>query len=112
MAPASDTEAVAALKRPEMAMRHRPYKWGFRCHLKLTKELAGSSPSVREFASNSYVTFNGIDALHDEWTAARGKHPGKLPIVAGKSTIPVPGKSASTTSPCSRSSAGWIRRRT
>jgi hypothetical protein len=93
MAPASNAEAVATLERPDVvgADGKPVYKWGFRLNLKLTKELAGSSPSVREFASNSYVTFNGVDALHDEWAAEKDKHPGKLPVVVGKSTIPVPG---------------------
>jgi hypothetical protein len=93
MAPAANPTAVAALKRPDVvgADGKPVFKWGFRLNVKLSKELAGSSPSVREFASNSYVTFNGIDALHDEWAGDRDKHPGKLPVVAGKSTIAVPG---------------------
>jgi hypothetical protein len=93
MVPASDAEAVAALKRPDVVGPDgKPvFKWGFRLNLKLSKELAGNSPSVREFASNSYVTFNGVDALHDEWSGEKDKHPGKLPVIAGKSTIAVPG---------------------
>jgi hypothetical protein len=93
MAPASDSEAVAALKRPDAVNGDgKPlFRWGFRLHVKLTKELAGSPPSIREFSSNSYVTFGGIDALHDEWAAERSNHPGQLPVVVGKSTIPVPG---------------------
>jgi hypothetical protein len=92
MAPAANAKAVAALQRPEGSNEARPYKWGFRLHLKLTKELAGSSASIREFASNSYVTFNGINALHDEWLSEKDKHWGQLPVVVGKSTVPIPGK--------------------
>jgi hypothetical protein len=93
MALASDTKALEALKRPEAFDKDgKPlFKWGCRFYLKLTKELAGSSASVREFASNSYVTFNGVSALHDDWGTERHKHPGKLPVVAGKAPIPVPG---------------------
>jgi hypothetical protein len=93
MVPASDTEAIKALVRPDvLGSDGKPvFKWGFLLHLKVTKELAGSSPSVREFASNSYVTFNGVDALHDEWLSERDKHPGKLPVVVGKAPIPVAG---------------------
>jgi hypothetical protein len=93
MAPASDAAAVEALERPNVvgADGKPAFKWGFRLNLKLTKELAGNSPSVREFASNSYVTFNGVDALHDEWSNERDKNPGKFPVVAGKTTIAIPG---------------------
>ena len=93
MALATNEEALKALKRPEVFDKDgKPlFKWGFRLHIKLTKQLAGNSPSVREFASNSYVTFNGISALHEEWDAERSKHSGKLPIVTGKTTVPVPG---------------------
>jgi hypothetical protein len=93
MAPASDEDALKALKRPDVTGsdgKHL-FKWGFRLNLKITKELAGTSPSIREFGSNSYVTFNGIDSLYDEWSGEKDKHPGKLPVVAGKSTIAVPG---------------------
>jgi hypothetical protein len=109
MAPASDAEAVAALKRPEIfGSDGKPvFKWGFRLNLKLTKKLAGNSPSVREFSSNSYMTFNGIDALHDEWSSERGKHPGKLPVVAGKSTIPVPGSYGKNYQPVF-AIVGWV----
>ena len=93
MAPASDEEALKALKRPEVFDKDgKPlFKWGFRLHMKLTKQLAGNSPSVREFASNACMTFNGIETLHEEWSAEQDKHPGKLPIVVGKTTIKVPG---------------------
>jgi hypothetical protein len=109
MALASDDKAVAALERPDIRGNDgkHVFKWGFRLNLKLTKELAGSSPSVREFASNSYVTFNGVDALHDEWNAEKDKHPGKLPVVVGKSTIAVPGNFGKNYQPV-LSIVGWV----
>jgi hypothetical protein len=92
MAPASDEKALQDLKRPEVFDKDgKPlFKWRFRLHMKLTKELAGKSASVREFASNAWMTFNGIDALHEEWSAEKARHPGKLPVVVGKATIQVP----------------------
>ena len=109
MAPASDAEAIAALKRPDVVGNDgKPvFKWGFKLNVKLTKELAGNSPSVREFSSNSYVTFNGIDALHDEWADERDKRPGKFPVVAGKAPIPVPGSFGKNYQPVF-TIVGWI----
>ena len=109
MVPASDARAVAALARPDaVGVDGKPmFKWGFRLNLKLTRELAGQSSSVREFASNSYVTFNGIDALHDEWSSEKDKHPGKLPVVTGKSTIPVPGSFGKNYQPVF-AIVGWV----
>jgi hypothetical protein len=109
MALAADADAVAALQRPDVkgADGKHVFKWGFRLNLKLTKELAGNSPSVREFASNSYVTFNGIDALHDEWSAEKDRHFGKLPVVAGKSPIAVSGAFGKNFQPAF-AIVGWI----
>src|SRR5919106_1272247 len=106
MAPATNEQAVKALQRPE-GSEARPYKWGFRLNLKLTKELANGAPDIREFASNSYVTLNGIDQLHDDWMAEKNNHPGKLPVVTGKSMTTIPGKFGRLYQPVFMI-AGWI----
>ena len=69
--------------------------------------MCGSSASVREFGSNSYVTFGGIDALHTDWSGERDKHPGKFPVVAGKSPIPVPGQFGKNFQPVF-AIVGWV----
>lgn len=107
--PALDHERAAALKRPELLGKDgKPaFKWGYRCCIKLTKELAKSSPSVREFSSNSYLAFNGFDAVTDDWLAERTRHPGQLPVVVGKMAIEVGGGHGKNYQPV-YAIAGWV----
>jgi hypothetical protein len=107
--PALEHERAMALKRPDLLGKDgKPaYKWGYRCTLKLTKELASNSPSVREYASNSYLAFNGFDALVDDWLAERSKHPGKLPVVVGKRAIEVGGGHGKNFQPV-YAIVGWV----
>jgi len=51
--------------------------------LKLAKECGGD---VREFSSNAMVVIAGFNALHDAYLAGVTSNPGKLPVVALKST--------------------------
>jgi len=99
--PALDQERAAALERPAtLGKDGKPaYKWGYRGNIKLTKELAGNSPSVREYSSNSYLAFNGMDDLMEDWLAQRVEHLGKLPVVVGKRAVEVSGGSGKNYQP-------------
>jgi hypothetical protein len=57
------------------------YKRGFKMMIKLGDKLAGGKPSVREFASNSFVMTTAIDGLLRAWYE-QFRQEGKLPVVA------------------------------
>lgn len=62
------------------------FKQTFRMKVKLSTKLGGD---VRELASQAKVVISAIDALHSQFEAEKGAHPGQLPIVSLLSTIPV-----------------------
>jgi hypothetical protein len=55
------------------------HREGFRCLCKMDASLGGE---VREFMSTSISAWNAMSALHDDYLAEAGKHPGQLPDVA------------------------------
>jgi hypothetical protein len=75
------------------------YRKGFRVHVKLGDKLAAGKASVREFASNSYVTKLGFDKLFDAWEAERGANIDKVPVVSCKGYEEVEGQFGSNFSP-------------
>jgi hypothetical protein len=75
------------------------YKKGFRCSVKIPDKLAAGKASVREFASNSFVTTRAFDKLFDEWFLHREANAGKLPVVACKTYEEIPGKHGSNFAP-------------
>jgi hypothetical protein len=86
------------------------YREGFRLMLKLSKEAGGD---VREFCSVAKVVIRALDELHDAYTAGAKTNPGKLPIVALKSTKPVvsgSGQQKSTNYQPVFEITGWVAR--
>jgi hypothetical protein len=75
------------------------YRKGFRVNVKLSDKLAAGKASVREFASNSYVTKLGFDKLFDAWDADRGANVGKVPVVACKTYEEIEGQYGSNFAP-------------
>lgn len=65
---------------PRPSENHRE---GFRVMMKLAKEAGGD---VREFCSVAKVVLKGFDDLHDAYLRGSETNPGKLPVVALKST--------------------------
>jgi hypothetical protein len=59
---------------------------GFRIAIKLSKDCGGD---VREFASTARACLRGIDAIHTQYEAEKAAHPGQLPVVILKDTVPV-----------------------
>jgi hypothetical protein len=57
------------------------FRNGFRAFVKLPDQLTGKSASVREWASNSGATCDGLNALYDRWEVEKDQHPGKVPVV-------------------------------
>lgn len=62
---------------------------GVRFMLKLAKDTAGDGAAIREIAGTSASFRMGVDELHNAYEAGKAANPGKLPIVALKSTLPV-----------------------
>lgn len=62
---------------------------GVRFMMKLAKDCAGDAAAIRELAGTSAAFRMGIDELHDAYTVEKAANPGKLPIVALKSTLPI-----------------------
>jgi hypothetical protein len=75
------------------------YRKGFRVQVKIPDKVAAGKPSVREFASNSFVTKRAFDALFDQWFAGRAANPDKLPVVQVKNYEEVAGKHGSNFAP-------------
>jgi hypothetical protein len=59
---------------------------GFRIAIKLSKDCGGD---VREFASTARACLRGLDAIHTQYEAEKAAHPGQLPVVILKDTVPV-----------------------
>jgi len=78
-----------ALVKIGEALPARPndqYKNGIRFMLKLAKECGGD---VREIAGTAKVFLAGIEAVYIEYQANKAANPGKLPVVALKTTVPI-----------------------
>ena len=85
------------------------YRKGFRVQVKLGDKLAAGKASVRESASNSFVTKKGFDALFDAWDAERAANAGKVPVVACKGYEEIEGQFGSNFSPIFQISR-WVDR--
>jgi hypothetical protein len=82
----------------ERDSRGRPaWRRGFRCRVKLSDKLAGSGPTLREWASCALATIRGFDQLHDQWLA--GKQTGKVPVVSCNEFEEEPGQFGSNYRP-------------
>jgi hypothetical protein len=55
------------------------FRRGFVMQVKVSDQMAGNKPKVREFASGSLATVRSIDRLHSDWFA--GRQDGKVPVV-------------------------------
>jgi hypothetical protein len=75
------------------------YRKGFRATVKVSDKVAGGKPSVREFASNSFVTKRAFDGLFDQWFAQRADHPDQLPVVQVKNYEEIAGKHGANFAP-------------
>jgi hypothetical protein len=62
------------------------HKQAFRVMVKLGKTCGGDR---REFSSQAKAVIAAIDAVYTEWSKARDAHPGKLPVVVLKGTVPI-----------------------
>jgi hypothetical protein len=73
------------------------HKNGVRIMLKLSKECGGEKP-IRELASVAKAFLSGVEELYIAYSAAKGDNPGKLPVVALKTTTPIKSGSGEKTS--------------
>lgn len=80
---------MVALGDPYPQKPSNNHAQGVRFMMKLAKDTAGDGAAIREIAGTSAVFRMGIDELHDAYTAQAPANPGKLPIVALKTTLPV-----------------------
>jgi hypothetical protein len=72
---------------PDKDEKGKPlYVNGFKVTVKVSDQIAGTSASVREWASNSGATCSGLNKLYDGWRAEKDKHPDKLPVCKMTST--------------------------
>ena len=71
------------------------FKRGFELDVFSEKNLLG----VREFASTAGVVIDAMNALYDNWVAARPANPGKLPVVKCVGVHPVTNKHGTNYAP-------------
>jgi hypothetical protein len=71
-------------------MPHKPADIGFKQGARLMMKLsANCGGDIREITGNSNAFLKGVDDLHTAYEAGKAANPGKLPIVALQSTLPI-----------------------
>jgi hypothetical protein len=80
---------------------------GFKCTVKVSDQLAGEGPTVREWASCALATTRGFDSLHDLWVA--GRQTGRVPVVCCDQFEEEPGQVGSNYRPVFKI-VKWIAR--
>jgi len=71
------------------------FKRGFELDLYSEKNLLG----LREFSSTAGCVIEAMNALYDQWMAARGANPGKLPVVKCAGVLPITGTNGTNYQP-------------
>jgi hypothetical protein len=82
------------------ALPERPsprHKNGVRFLIKLAKECGGTKP-VREVAGTSKAFLSGVEAVYNDYKAAKAANPGKLPVIVLEKTTPIKSGSGEKTS--------------
>jgi hypothetical protein len=74
---------------PPEPMPPNSHKEGARWMLKLSKECADGTPTIREIAGNASSMMAGVDAVMADYLAEKDKHAGLLPVVTLVKTMPV-----------------------
>jgi len=64
------------------------HKNGIRFMLKLARDCAGDRP-IREIAGTSRAFLSGIEAVFEQYLAAKDANPGALPVIMLEKTVPV-----------------------
>lgn len=77
---------VAPIGQPMPENPGGKFRQGIRMMLKLGKDCGGD---VREIASTAKAVLGAFDACHTEYVAGAKANPGKLPVVALETTIPI-----------------------
>lgn len=80
---------LASLGEPYPQKPSNNHAQGVRFMMKLAKDAAGDGAAIREVAGTSAVFRMGVDELHNAYEAQKAANPGKLPIVALKTTLPI-----------------------
>jgi hypothetical protein len=76
------------------------YRKGFRTTVKVSDRIAGTGPTVREWASNSLATCKGFNALHDLWLASKESgDPTLVPVVKTNGVTEISGQHGVNYSP-------------
>lgn len=77
---------VAPIGQPMPENPGGKFRQGIRMMLKLGKDCGGD---VREIASTAKAVLGAFDSCHTEYVAGAKANPGKLPVVALETTIPI-----------------------
>lgn len=77
---------VAPIGQPMPENPGGKFRQGIRMMLKLSKDCGGD---VREIASTAKAVLGAFDTTHTEYMAGAKANPGKLPVVALSTTVPI-----------------------